>query len=345
VANFNAGNHRWDKRKKGRSAMEFKWSTSVSVALAMLAAAVVGPTNAQAEDYPSRRIEFIVPWAAGSAVDVVARASAQSLEAAWKVPVTVDNRPGANSIIGSNTVKNAKPDGYQVLVTGAPFLINQFLVKEVGYDPLKDFKPVARLCLTELIMVVPGNSPFNNLKDLIAFAKKNPGKLSFGSNGNGSTTHLSGSMLSTIAGIELLHVPYKSGGQALTDTISGQLSINFLAIPTAIAQIKAGQLKAIGVTGTARSQLLPDVPTIAEAGAPGFDVVSWVGAFVPKDTPDAVVQKLSSELLSNAASAQFKEMLLQQGLEPGVEAGNKWDLKSEVGHWASVVKASGVVAE
>lgn len=324
--------------------MQGSWSRRGMLGLLGAAAAMPGLGFAQ-EKFPGRRIEFIVPWAAGTAVDVVARVVGQDLEGDWGQAVTVDNRTGANSIIGSEYVARAKPDGYTVLLTGAPLLINPSLVANPTYDPIKDFTPVARMCLTQLILVVPSSSPFHTINDIVEYAKQNPRQVSYGTNGNGSTTHLSGALVGTLGGVELKHVPYKSGAQALTDTLSGQLSMSFMAIPTAAGLLKDGQLRAIGLSGKVRSRSLPDVPTLDESGLPGFEVVSWVGAFLPSGVAPEIAAQYSDKMREIAATPEFDARLLEQGLDPGF-IGSEWaqTLPDEVKMWAELVAKSGAAA-
>ncbi len=317
---------------------------------AVLSAAAIWALSAavvQAQDYPSKPILIIAPFSPGTAVDFVARLIARDLSEQFKSPVVIENRLGASGQIGSAAVAKAAADGYTLLFTSPAHYINQNLYKNLTYDPVKDFRPVMRMSNTLLVLVVAQSAPVNTQAELINYARSRPGKLSYSSAGYGSTTQLPAALFNSMANIDILHVPYKSGAQALTDVISGQVFMTMTAVVTALPFIKAGTLKAIGVTGAARSHNLPNVPTIAEAGLPGFEFISWNGMLAPAATPDAIVATLEAALLKAAAKPDFRQRLLGGGVEPDPLGAKAFAdrVKVELPLWERVVKLSGAKAE
>ena len=267
--------------------------------------------------------------------------------AEFKVPIVVENKAGANGVIGTELVARMPGDGYTFLFTGPGHFTNEVLMGKVSFDPIKDFKPVARLASVMLVLVVPKNSPFNSVKDIVDFAKKNPGKLSYASAGSGSAQHLSSAGFSAATGISLLHVPYKTQAQALTDTIGGQVDFTFSALTTAGAQIKAGNLRALAVTGPRRSQSLPELPTVAESGYPGYEFFSFNAVFVPAATPDDIVRKFSDSLAALVKAPRFLELSRLQGFESDFADATTWAamMTSERKKWADLIKTSGAKLE
>ena len=316
---------------------------SLTLLLATTLACVTMPGQAQAQDYPAKPILIIAPFAPGTAVDFVARLAARSMAEQFKVAVTVDNRLGASGQIGTAAVAKAAPDGYTLLFTSPAHYINRSLYKNLPYDPLKDFKPVMRMSNAMLVLVVAKSAPVNRQSELVDYLRARPGRLSYSSAGSGSTTQLPAALFNSMANVEVTHIPYKSGAQALTDVIGGEVFMTFTAITTALPHIKSGALKAIGVTGSARSGSMPEVPTIAESGLPGYEFTSWNALMAPAATPADIIARLEAALTRTAASAEFRDRLPGAGLELellGVKAFAE-RLQAEMPVWEKLVKISG----
>ena len=268
------------------------------------------PSSAMAQEYPSNPITFVVPFSAGSATDQLARAIAQGVTEISGVTVVVDNKPGASAMIGATDVARAQPDGYRVLITtNTSQAANPHLFKKLNYDPVKDFRPITLLGTGGQIMVVHPSFEAQNVEDFLRLAKEKPGQLSFGS--GSSSSRVAGELLQQMADIELLHVPYKSNPMAITDLLGGQITMMISDMATGLPQVQSGSLRALGVTTPERSPLAPDVPTIAEAGVPGYEMGYWFGAYVPAGTPDNVVQKLH-ELLTQATTRDAAQQFYRQ---------------------------------
>ena len=302
---------------------------------------------AHAAEWPTKTISFFQPYGPGTNLDSITRFLAERMGAEFKVPIVVENKAGANGVIGTEMVARMPGDGYTFLFTGPGHFTNEVLMGKVPFDPIKDFKPVARLASVMLVLVVPKGSPFNSVKDIVEFAKKNPGKVSFASAGSGSAQHLSAAGFSAATGISLLHVPYKTQAQATTDTIGGQVDFTFAALTTAGAQIKAGNLRALAVTGPRRTQSLPDLPTVAESGYPGYEFFSFNAVFVPATTPDEIVRKFSDSLAVLVKSPRFLEMSRLQGFESDFADSTAWAamMTSERKKWADLIRTSGAKLE
>jgi tripartite-type tricarboxylate transporter receptor subunit TctC len=304
--------------------------------------------GAPAQTYPDKPIRLVVPFPAGGTTDILARAVGQKLGEHLGQQVVVDNKPGAGGNIGSDIVAKSAPDGYTLVMgTVGTHAINASLYKKMPYDHIKDFVPVSLVALVPNILVVHPSVPANSVKELIAYAKANPGKLNFASSGNGTSIHLSGELFKTTAGVEMTHVPYKGSAPAVTDLLGGQVQLMFDNMPSALPHVKAGKLKALGVTTAKRFPAAPDIPTIAEAGVPGYEASSWFGVLAPAGTPKEIVNKLSSEIAKILQTPEIKERLLSQGAEP---VGNTPDqfaafIKAETAKWAKVVKESGATVD
>lgn len=284
--------------------------------LIMGMAATVAIAGAQAAegDYPTRPIRFICPYVAGGAADIFSRTIGQKLTEAWGQTVVVDNRGGANGGIGTELVAKSPPDGYTLLLgNSGPMTVNPVLYKKVPYDPVKDFAPVTQGTLYAYVLVVPASSPVTNLKDFIALLKSKPGQMSYGSTGVGGGNHLSGELFNLMAGTKTIHVPYKGSAAALADLLGGQLNFMFDTPITSVPQLKAGKLRAIGVTGLKRSVSLPDVPTLDEQGLRGFELTQWQGVVVPAGTPRAIVDKLHDAIVKALQMPDVIERLSTQG--------------------------------
>lgn len=304
-------------------------------------------STAGGQEFPSKPILIIAPFSPGTAVDFVGRLIARSLGEQFKVTVVIENRMGASGQIGAAAVAKAAADGHTLLFTSPAHYINQFLYKNLSYDPLRDFRPVVRVSNAMLVLVVPRASPVNNQAELVAHVRARPGKLSYSSAGSGSATQLPAALFNSMANLEVTHIPYKSGAQALTDTISGEVFMTMTAVTTALPHIRAGTLKGIGVTGTARSHSLPEVPTIAEGGLAGYEFVSWNGLLAPAGTPNDVVARLEAALMKAVAAPEFRDRLLGAGLELEPMGSKAFTdrLQTEIPLWERVVRISGAKAE
>lgn len=308
---------------------------------AIAALAVSAASMAHAMDaYPSRPVRYVVPAPPGGAPDTLARQTGQKLAEALGQAVVIDNRAGGNGIIGSEIAARAVPDGHTIVMGYAgPFSINPALYDKLPYDPIKDFVPLALIATGQNVLVVHPTVPARTVKELIALAKAKPGQLNFASGGTGQSSHLSMELLLSMAGIRMVHVPYKGAGPAMADVLAGHVLLQFLAMPPAIPQIKAGKLVALGVTGTRRAVSLPEVPTIAESGLPGYEVLTWYGAFAPARTPRPIVARLSRELATALQSRDMQEQLQKQGLDAGnlTPADFGRYVEGEVRKWRKVV--------
>mgnify|MGYP006279342451 FL=1 len=318
-------------------------SRVVSGAMLVLACAAC-----TAQSYPSRALRLVVPFAAGGGTDLVGRTIAQRLTEALGQPVVVENRGGAGGVIGADMVAKSPPDGY-TLVMGSPgsLTINPNMTTKMPYDTLRDFAPVSLATISPFILTVHPVLPVRNLKEFIALAKSKPGNLNYGTSGNGSVAHLSTEYLKTLAGIDLVHVPYKGSSLALTDTLAGQLQVLFDNLPVVQPHIRTGKLRLMGAGTQKRSALIPEAPTIAEAGVPGFEASTVFGVLAPARTPVAVVNRLSSEIQRLLQSAEVKDRLASQGLEAVGGTPQQYDshIRAELAKYARIVKAAGIKVE
>jgi tripartite-type tricarboxylate transporter receptor subunit TctC len=311
-----------------------------------VASCIVGVASsaALAQAYPSKPIRMVVPFPAGGTTDILARAAGQKMSEAWGQPVVVDNRPGAGGNIGSDAVAKSPNDGYTLLMgTVGTHAINASLYAKMPYDHVKDFAPVVLVAGVPNVLVVHPSVPANSVQQLIAYGKANPGKLNFASSGSGTSIHLSGELFKTMTGVQMTHVPYKGSAPAVSDLLGGQVQLMFDNLPSALPHIKAGKLKALGVTSRTRAASLPDVPTIHEAGVPGFDATSWFGLLAPAGTPRDVVTKVNAEVAKWLASPDGKEKLAAAGANAagGTPEDFAKHIAAETTKWAKVVKDSG----
>lgn len=308
---------------------------------------LAGAAGAQG-GYPSHPVRIIVPFPAGQTTDVIARTMAQQFTESVGQNFYVDNKGGAAAIIGTEQAKVAVPDGYTLLMASSgPLAINPTLYTKLPYDSLKDFTPIGMMAAVPQFLVVTKDFPANNLAELIAYVKKNPGKVNFGSGGSGLTNHLTMEMLKSQAGLDITHVPYKGAAAALTGLIAGEIGMMFESGPVVIPHIKTGKLRVIAVGSKRRSLALPDVLPIAEAGVPGFDAQSWAAFLAPAGTPKPIIDKMNAELLAALGKPAIRERLLALGAEP-IEMTPEQAaayLKSEVANWAVAVRASGARAD
>jgi tripartite-type tricarboxylate transporter receptor subunit TctC len=320
-------------------------STLKSLSAAVAAMLLLASAGAlAAEPYPSKPIKLIVPFPAGGTTDLVARTVGQEMTKTWGQQVVVENRPGAGGNIGSEAAAKSPADGYTLLMgTVGTHGINPSLYKKLPYDAVKDFAPITLATSGPNILVVHPSLPAKSVKELIAYAKANPGKLNFASSGNGTSIHLCGELFKTKTGVQMTHVPYKGSAPALTDLIGGQVQLMFDNMPSAWPHVKTGKLRALAVTTAKRSQTAPDLPTIAESGVPGFDATSWFGLLAPAGTPKEIVTKLNKEAVRILKMPEVKERLLAQGAEPVGNSPEQFaaHIKAEIEKWRKVVEASG----
>jgi tripartite-type tricarboxylate transporter receptor subunit TctC len=313
----------------------------------VIALSVLLVTMVHAETFPTRPIRLVVPYPAGGAIDAVARKLSVELVKGLGQPVLVDNQPGATGNIGTAAVARAAPDGYTVLMgSPGPLSIAQSLQPSLPFDPAKDFAPVAMLAKGPLILVVTPSVPVETVQELIAYARANPGKLNFASSGNGSTVHLAGELMKTMAKIDMVHVPYKGNAPAFTDLLSGRVQVMFADVVGALPFINDQRLRAIAVTTSERLSTVPNIPTISESGLPGFEASSWYGVLVPAKTPSAAINRLQAEFARVLESKEIQNWLLAQGAQPMTMSPSEISthIENERAKWARVVKAVGVTA-
>ena len=304
---------------------------------------IASPAQARAQDYPARSVRLIVPFGAGGPADVYARVIAQHLSEQLKQTFVVEDRPGAGSIIGTDAVAKSAPDGYTLLVMSNTHTTNESLVANKPFQLMRDFVPVATLNYSDLIMVVHPSVPAKDLKEFIALAKSKPGELNYASSGTGTPYHMAGELFKAMSGTNIVHVPHKASGEARNAVIGGHVQMMFDAITTMATNAKAGQVRALGTTGTKRSELTPDVPTIAEAGVPGYETTAWGGLVVPVGTPQPIVLKLNAEVNRALQSPALRERYAAIDAEPvgGTAVEFAAFVRKETVKWADVVKKSG----
>ena len=323
-----------------------KFLYAASMALAAATSSI--PSHGFAQTYPTKQITIVVPFTPGGAVDAVARTVATHLSTAWKQTVIVDNRGGAGGAIGVQAVARAAPDGYTLLLGSiGPMTINPNLQTKLAYDVAKDLEPVALLAKTPAILVVTAQTPVTTVPEFVAWVKSKPGKLNYGSAGNGNVTHLVSEYFMSQAGVKANHVPYKGSAPAVTDLLGGQIDFMFDVIPTAQPFVKSGKFKALAVTSIARSPALPQVPTLDELGYKGFDVSSWFGLFVPAGTPRELIDKINAEVTKGMHSGPGLEKLHFIGAEPagGTPQQFKTMVQQETARWKKVIEDAGIKAD
>jgi len=314
-------------------------------AVAMLVAglAVIFPFAAQAEEYPARPVKLIVPFAAGGPADIYARFLAQRLEVALGQPFIVDDRPGAGSVIGTDAAAKSAPDGYALLVMSNTHTVNETLVPNKPYALLRDFVPIAPVNYSDLVLVVHPAVAANNLAELLALAKAKPGKLNYASSGPGTPYHMAGELFKAMAGVDIVHVPYRGSSQARTDTIGGQVDMMFDAVTTMSEFAKAGKVRALATTGKVRSSALPNVPTMSEAGVPGYEAVIWLGIMAPKGTPPDIVRRLNAEITAIVGRPEVRDDWARQGavaMKMNPEDFGRY-IVDDIAKWERIVKISG----
>ena len=317
-------------------------------AISLLAATTVALAAAAAQDYPTRPITLIVPYAAGGGNDVMARTAAEKMSKTLGQQIVIENRGGAGGSIATRAIARADPDGYTLGLGGTGTLaINPTLYGSVGYDPRKDFAPVGLIATSALIVCVHPSLPVRSIPDLIALAKKEPGKLNYASAGAGSGIHLGTEYFAATAGIKLTHIPYKGSAPALTDLVGGHVAIYFSSLPPAVGLLKQGKVRALAVTGAKRSPVFPDLPTVAEAALPGFEAVLHYGIVAPAGTPRPIIEKLGAALRAAVMSDDLKARLADDGAEPLPSSPEEYaaDIDREETKWAAIVRASGAKAQ
>lgn len=299
--------------------------------------------SASAQPYPARAIRLILPFAAGGLVDVPGRILAQRLSDGFGQPVVVENRPGAGSTMGADSVAKAKPDGYTLMITSTTHVISANLYKSLPYDPLRDFSPVTKLAEGPYVLVVHPALPARSVGELIALARSRPGSIDYGTSGNGSSQHLVTALFTSMAGIKMNHVPYKGSDRATQDLIGGQVSVGFLGTPGALPHLKSGRLRALAVSTAKRSPELPEVPTLQEAGVPGYEATIWLGLFAPAGTPRDVLAKLHAEVSKVLAAPDTRASVASIGLEVRLSSAEEFTafVRAEHDKWGRVVRETG----
>jgi tripartite-type tricarboxylate transporter receptor subunit TctC len=315
-------------------------------ALAMLVFGVMAG-SAIAQNYPAKPIKIVVPYPPGGFNDTLGRTLAAKFTEAWGQASFVENKPGGNTLIGSDFVAKSPPDGYTLLVVAFPFAVTPSLIKAMPYDTVRDFAPVILAAQSPNLLVVNPQLPVKSVGELIAMAKEKPGSLNYASTGNGSSNHISMELFKSMAGVQITHIPYKGSAPAVTDLLGGQVMVMFDNVPNVLPQVKAGKLRALATSGSSRSALAPDVPTVAEAGVPGYEVMVWFGLVAPAGTPREVVQKLNAEVTKILAMPDVRERFLAQGVEPVGSTPEQFGehIRSQMAKWSKVVQDAGVKAE
>jgi tripartite-type tricarboxylate transporter receptor subunit TctC len=324
-----------------------KKSAALIGASSLIVAAQIGSAVAADNVYPARPIRLISPFTPGGGNDLVSRAVGLAVSANIGQSVVVDNRPGANTIVGMELVAKAAPDGYTLIMTSSTQAINATLYPKLPYDSIKSFAPVCLVGSSPLIIAVPSSSSIRTVPDLIAAARVKPGELTYPSAGTGNATHLGGELFASMAGIKLTHVPYKGSGPGLTDLSAGRLSVVFSTALSVVPFVKSGRLRAIAVTSSKRSSFMPELPTVAESGLPGYEASTWYGVLAPAGTPRAVVTRLNQEIVRALTLPGVRDRLAPQGIDPVGNTPGQFAayISTEIVKWAKIIKATGVTAE
>jgi tripartite-type tricarboxylate transporter receptor subunit TctC len=309
----------------------------------VVAAAAISAAPVSAQGYPTKPIELVVPFVAGGTTDKIARLMAQRFTESWSQTVIVNNRPGAGSAIGTSAVAKSAPDGHTLLVTTFAFAANPALAK-VPFDPIRDFAPITELASLPMMLLVHPSVPAKDLAEFIALAKSSPAGLDYASSGPGTSTHLAAEMFNTMAGVRLVHVPYKGNAEVFNALLGGHIKVHFSLVPSGIAHVRAGTLRALAVTTEQRLPYLPDVPTVAESGFPAYEISSWQGVFARAATRPDVVAKINSELLALLKTPAMRERMAREGADPVGSTPQQFSQRvaSEVEKWSKVAKAAGL---
>ena len=301
-------------------------------------------SGAYAQNYPSGPVKIVVPFPPGGTTDILARVLANELTKKWGQSVVVDNKPGASGTIFSEQLTNMPPDGYTLMVTATHHVINPSLYKNLKYNTRTDFTPISLVAGVPNVLVVNPAFPVNSIQELITFAKANPGKVMFGSSGTGGANHLSGELFKSMAKIDMVHVPYKGAAPALNDLLGNQISVMFDSIPGVLSHIKAGKLRALGVTSLTRSSALPNVPTISESGLKGFEALAWFGMYAPPQMSPELLKKISGDVLATLQSPQVKNQFSEQGADAGNMSQAEYAkyVDTEISKWAKVISDANI---
>jgi tripartite-type tricarboxylate transporter receptor subunit TctC len=310
--------------------------------LALAGAVIASAPAAMADDYPTRPVKIIVPFGAGGPTDVYTRSIAEELRKSLHQPFIMENRPGAGTTVGTDVVAKSQPDGYTLLMVSGTQTVNETLYAHKPYQLMRDLVPIAPLIDTDLVLVVHPSVPAKTLGELLVLARAKPGTLNYGSSGPGSNYHMAGELLKNLTGVDIVHVPYKGSTGARNDILSGQIQILFDSVPTMAPQIKAGMVRALGTSGKSRSPILPDVPTMAEAGVPGFNATLWVGFMAPASTPKPIIDKLHDEITKILRRPDIKQAWEKTGATPIVmtQPEFKGFMEAQVAKWAEVIKTN-----
>ena len=322
--------------------IKFSLAVPRMLTLAVLLAAAACASAQQ--PYPTKPIRFVVPFPPGGSTDPVARMAAGKLSESWGQQVLVDNRPGGNSVIGTEAVAKAPPDGYTILLASTPLLTNPSLVPNLTFDTIKDFDAVTTIARSRFVLVVHPSLPANNLQEFIALAKSRPGQLNYGSSAIGGGMHLATELFDGMAGTKMQHIPYKGSGPVVTDLIGGQLQLSFQIPISVINQVKAGKLKAIAISGETRLASLPQTPTFGEAGLPGYDMVNWYGIVAPTGTPKGIINKMSREMAAILVLPEIQENLARQGMEPFISTPDQVAalIRADIAKYAKIIRTANI---
>jgi tripartite-type tricarboxylate transporter receptor subunit TctC len=319
----------------------------VGLAAAAAAAPSILMSRASGADWPVRPVRVVVPFTPGGSTDITARLISNRLQEVWGQSVVVENKPGAGGNIAADMVAHSDPDGYTIFIVGPGLATNRFLYPSLSYDPVGDFAPVTLLITQPNLMCVPNSSPAKSVKEFIAYCNENKGKVTYASSGNGTTLHLSGELFKRLAKVEMTHIPYRGGAPAINDLIPGRVDVIFDNMPSILSHVKAGTLRGLAVTTKERVAVVPDIPTIAESGVPGFDVFSWFGFFVPVRTPQDVIARINADTNAALAHASVKSRFEELGATPkgSTPAELAAFLKSETDKWGPVIQEAKIRVE
>jgi tripartite-type tricarboxylate transporter receptor subunit TctC len=320
------------------------WVRTLAFAAGVIAAANVASAQT---GFPAKALHLFVPYPAGGAVDILARTLGDELSKNWGQPVIVENRPGAGGVVASQALATSAPDGYTLIVVASGHATNPFLYPKIPYDTFKDFTPISLLASSPNILLVRADSPYKTLADLLAQARAKPGSLSYGMAGNGTSTHLAGELLKNLAKVDIVAIPYKGGGPAMNDLLGGQIPMSFNNGPESVGQISAGTVRALSVTTAKRAPFLPDVPTMAEAGVPGYDTGVWWGLVGPAGMPATIVAQLSSDFVAALKAPAVRDRLNTLGAAPIGSSPKEFDavIHADYEKWGPIIKAAGMKAE
>jgi tripartite-type tricarboxylate transporter receptor subunit TctC len=319
----------------------------VGLAAAAVAAPPILPSRAAGADWPVKPVRVVVPFTPGGSTDITARLVSNRLQEVWGQSVVVENKPGAGGNIAADMVAHSDPDGYTIFISGPGMATNQFLYPQLSYDSVRDFAPVTMLITQPNLMCVPNSSPAKSVQEFIAWCNDNKGKVTYASSGNGTTLHLSGELFKRLAKVEMTHIPYRGGAPAINDLIPGRVDVIFDNMPSILSHVKAGTLRGLAVTTRERVAVVPDIPTIAESGVPGFDVFSWFGFFVPARTPQDVVARINADTNAALAYAPVKSRFEELGAVPkgSTQAELAAFLQSEIAKWGPVIREAKIRVE